>query len=601
MTDSIDSICAKHAPIIMAAAALFCASLAPPARAQAQAAGTPPPAAAVPPAAATAPPAGAAIPAIPPTAPPAKASTNVATPSAFGAEIPIDTGYLKIEWPAFLIPPAQDGGEGIAAVRITAKACKNLGEALLTGRGAWGLGLFSAFGCFHAGATGPDDSPFAGAPAQPNHGWTLKISKKRQSLLLQTYYQGPDPKVAPVLVETVKAELNQWTADLLGDWSYASILASMVLDSMPASRRFAPLQDPSVKTLDLPLGSGEPQPSKVLPAMPAPLRHNTMTLFTLSYDAALRKWKPHVVGSATITGKAPALFWHLTFTSSPERSPVFAHSIKGPGTLQKKATKLLAVRQKSLLTDKRSTGYAKIRKGVEGAVRFQILDTGDIGYIGARIGRELIDPATAVIPPSTIISVLAEVRKGFASGLRLYVDWVPVHGATANGEKLWVGYYRVLAGYSFGLKIPYVVDRLEIAPKIGGWSVNSRLPVFASPDSEEVLYRPFNLSFALGFGFEASAVWEGPKYILRLWHGRDISNPLTKIAGIKRKVLSSRSGIDAVFKGPPVELFGNKWRLGYLAFGYHESLTFAQKSNEAGSFELEFTSSYAGGGLSLSW
>jgi hypothetical protein len=96
-------------------------------------------------------------------------------------------------------------------------------------------------------------------------------------------------------------------------------------------------------------------------------------------------------------------------------------------------------------------------------------------------------------------------------------------------------------------------------------------------------------------------LWEGTSYLARLWYGRDISNPLTKIAGIKRRVLSSRSGVDAVFKGPPVGLFGKKWRLGYLLFGYHETLTFAQQSNNNGSFQLEFTSSYAGGGLSLSW
>ena len=56
-----------------------------------------------------------------------------------------------------------------------------------------------------------------------------------------------------------------------------------------------------------------------------------------------------------------------------------------------------------------------------------------------------------------------------------------------------------------------------------------------------------------------------------------------------------------MFKGPPVHVFGKKWHLSYLIFAYYESLTFTQESTEAGNFQLEFSSPYAGGGLSLAW
>ena len=508
--------------------------------------------------------------------------------------IPVDTPYLRIEWPAFLVPEKDSSDDAQSPNDIVAKACKNLGSAMLVGRGSWGLGLFSNFGCYLEKQSGASSKPFAGTLSKAETQWTLRFIKEGDELQIAVYYEAPDHKDGKVRVAKVVSTANPWTQDLLRDPKYASLVAALVLDAMPAIRRFEPLSDPQTKTLDVPLDTGKPPRQRSL-------RPKALTLFTWSFNPNTRLWMPHIIGSATIIGKKPKLSWHLTFVESPGTKPIFAQSIEGPGTRQIPGAKLLAVHEKTLLTNEDAPGYERIRDGVSSAARFVILNTVESGYIGVRVGRELIDPATAIIPPATIISVLGEIRSGYAAGLRVYLDVVPRRQSTQNNEPLWIGYNRIVAGYNFGLNVDYLVDRLELAPKIGAWNVNSRLAEFGTSDTEPVVYRAFNLNFALSLGFEAGAVWEGRKYLLRLWHGRDLSNPFLKVAGVKRKVLSSRTGIDGMFKGPPVHVFGKKWHLSYLIFAYYESLTFTQESTEAGNFQLEFSSPYAGGGLSLAW
>ncbi len=404
----------------------------------------------------------------------------------------------------------------------------------------------------------------------------------------------------PVTVATV--DLPNGGASLAGDELLRDIVAVAVLDTLPAAVCFSP-------------GVGAKAGARKALAALAP---KDLELFDLAFLPRLRLWR------ASLRGKAArdASGWKVTLDARDE--PGNARCLYG----QRRAgrgTVLNALAGKGAWEDPRhpkleaSRGESDASPGVDMATLLKSSTLDDVadGYVGLRYGRELVNPATATLPPTNLLGLLAEFRGGWAKGLRVYWDYVPREADHVAGNSLYLSWQRVEIGYGLGVEPTNGVTRAihlrraEVAPKIGVWSVNANLPIV--DDTGVVRAEHFDTSNDLGFGYEVSAEFVWPLVFFRPWAGYDRS-----FAAFGQKLSSSvsatRYGLDAFFKSPGLG-FGDAYRehVSFLLFAFQENLTLSGYSNGSGTilpladqpggqpFTLGLSTVYGGGGVSISW
>jgi hypothetical protein len=222
------------------------------------------------------------------------------------------------------------------------------------------------------------------------------------------------------------------------------------------------------------------------------------------------------------------------------------------------------------------------------------------GYTGFRYGFSLANgDAAKLLKKSTIFSLFVEVRKTMLAGLRYYYDVVPVESATINGVPVEYGWQRHLLGYAFGWDVDSVIDRINLTPKLGVYTLKARFPrtVDGSTTSEV-----FDISGALSLGYELDVEWNGPFGVVRPWLGQDVSG--SKLgSGSKDSVSTLRYGLDAFFEMP--QFSGTRGvGIAFLLFIMNENITISgEDKGLAGEddFEIGINVPYAGAGLSLYW
>jgi hypothetical protein len=529
-------------------------------------------------------------------------------PKILAPPLAVTTAYLKINWSDETASPGSSEAASEETAKVQrAKACTELGRSLKVGAGLWGSGLFDDFGCYEGGTV------FAGTPepvSSASAPWLLQVDLSATELKLSltlTSRDGAEPRQAGAFF----LDGSPWTLDLLGDQTYGRLLATALLDAMPAAMRLSPEASTGKAPFDVKL-----QP-KATAAAGSP---RELTVFEWALGSG-GFWRARVRGKARLVkGKdangATVRLWRVTLdptpsTDSQRNSPLYAQRSEGPEQATPVLKRLLLARQKTLLTDSSSKGFSKIRQGLETALRFATLDNFASGYAGFRYGREMVDPKTALFPPASVFGLLAEFRSGPAKGLRIYGDIVPREPKSVAGETAYMSWQRLLVGWGFGYSPPWVFTRLEVAPKVGQWTIDSRLPDVDGDGN--VTFRKFRSTGALSFGLELSAEVERPQYLVRFWYGRDLSTNALGRQAFPREVTSERKGLDALLKGPRLNVFGSQWHLSYLLFGYYDDLEFtgkgggsdlnptASSGSGAGKFSLQVKTAFAGGGLSLSW
>ncbi|MCX6109520.1 MAG: hypothetical protein NTZ90_07955 [Proteobacteria bacterium] len=530
----------------------------------------------------------------------AAAPVSVAAHTHSDAKAPrvsVRTSYLQIRWPEFL---RQSDVDAAKAKELAGAACKQIGQALTVGKGLWGTGLFDDFGCVSAK---DPRTLLAGHAAKSEPAWMLSFGQTGTSVTLRIMLNpaklgglGADHPVAPVEVGVLKLDASPYLQDLMRDQRYSQLLAAALLDTMPAAMRLTAALNGDAGDSDQLVHQSTP-PGHAVGKAGKPKR---MRLFTWQILPESGIWTAHVVGSAKLTRRDKTSGWLVKRnTQETTAHEVYGQRSGGPEQAVKPLLQALAARQKVILEDRNDQGFADIREGLGKTMRFLTIDSIASGFIGARYSYELVDPNTAFFTPGSILGLVAEFRSGFLDGLRLYFDYAPLHRRTVSGDTFYLTWDRYVAGWGFAFPMPWLVDRIELTPKLGLWSIDARLPDL--DDQGNPVGRTFKASGLFSAGLELSAEWEGPWYLGRLWHARDLSTPLSRVGGMTRNVYSARTGFDAVIKGPPVGLFGRDWHLGFLIFGYYEDMTFDEKAKNGNRFEFIYSTAYAGGGLSLAW
>jgi hypothetical protein len=224
------------------------------------------------------------------------------------------------------------------------------------------------------------------------------------------------------------------------------------------------------------------------------------------------------------------------------------------------------------------------------------------GFVGLRYGHSIFQGQ--VIEDMSFIGLLVELRGSPLDGLRFYYDiWPETKGDAEAGAVHFDG-SRVVFGWSFGLDLSTFIDRVDIVPKIGRWSVKAlfREPLPTGVGSEDITFEVKN---SLSLGLEAGIEKELSPILARGWMSRDFGyNPLQK--GATTTVTNTRAGLDALIRGPSYGLFGRPVNLSFLVFGFYENVALEKDLDEADPAvividRIEYDVGYLGGGIALSW
>ena len=567
----------------------------------------------------------------------------------------VRTSYLEILWP---LPPSQSTEAAEVNLATARQACQQFGQSFLVGQGLWGAGIFDEFGCFSA----KGHQLFAGTEPKAIPAWSLDFTESTEGLGIKVTL-APDRLpggttsalvAAPIEAGSVLVKVSPSWQYLLQDEVYSKVLASAVLDTMPASRR-----------VSLPTVPEKIAENSMLSTATAPLG---LTFFTWGVQVESGLWTAHVVGQAEFDRVDRMIKWRQppplprgTVVYGQRRSglsqglPALTATLRRreqmiidgedePHARRKTSTTAIAKR-KPLSADpqnsatllqppppnqeraesppeKGATGEAAAliippteqKEIVQEEEKISISPTSPIeegerplrpnrsegtaeNFFALRYGVETIDSGSAIFSPGKIITLFGEFRHGILDGLRLYSENLPSHSRTISTETFALNWNRNVIGWALWFSLSGLIDRVEITPKIGTMMVKGTLPDIDSQGN--IVSRPFSTGSLKNGGLDLTAIVENSKYLGRLWYGRDYT--FGSSGQIKHTVQSTKTGVELVVKGPALKFISNSLRVNFLLFDYIEDITFAETGGGLNSLNFVYSSGFAGGGLSLSW
>ena len=599
--------------------------------------------------------------------------------------IPVQTQYLKLLWP---MPPARDPESDQINAVTAAEACKQLGQSFLVGQGLWGTGLFDDYGCYSA----VGQRFFGGREAKGDSVWTLEFGQNADKLTLRMMF-APDKVANSAAVALISPPMEAGAVTystttnwqyLMRDEFYSKLVATAVMDSMPASVRL-PLTTAALKSND----------SSQLSRTAAP---TALQLFTWGVQPETGLWTAHVVGQARVEAGDKVVEW-IDRNSINRDTLVYAQRRNGPD--QGAQALLLSLRYRGqTITD----GADEPRPGklyvtqpaetvrpldpqqrpapvpqsepivsveplqlappvlaaqnapalqpiepiqppprveppqvepIQPSAPMQEIEAiqppapvqppdplqppptfaaapaeyesprprkpgSSDNYVALRYGIEMIDTATALFSPGKVITLVGEFHQGWFDGLRFYSDILPNHKRDIEGEVFSMGWTRTVIGWGFNYKLVGMIDRIELTPKLGRWSITSRLPDIDTQGN--IITRDYNSSGLTNVGFDVGGVIENANYLARLWHGRDMTVSMGKSSGgAKRELQGTRTGIEVIIKGPALRFVSSNAHVNLVVFDYFEDMTFAESGGTSTNLKFVYSTAFAGGGVSLSW
>ena len=504
----------------------------------------------------------------------------------------VQVSHLNVLW--LDDSPTQDASE--ATTLTVAEACRQLASRLMTGQGPWGFGVFDSYSCNYRGQILSGDEPPDGA------GWTLVVHVRPEHWQLQIVYAVIDPykeeaEPAKTMVANVIATLDieataKSTVALANDELLAATLAGAVLDSMPTAARVRPQEQ---------LMPTQRNTSATVARALNPWQPQSLKAFNLGYVAEEGLWRAQLIGDAK-PSRPPRHDWQLSGGSAAvvDQGAIYAQRAEGRGKVTKDLLALFGKRQRQLA----SWGISDLR---DFASKSRLTKT----YFGFRAGRELV-AGTSDLPPQSIYGLLAEFRGGLFSGFRFYYDVIP---SPAANNSIYITYNRMELGYGirFDFSCPDILGTcdLSLAPRLGIWHMQGRLPIVQPDGSLTAANVGTNRAFA--YGYDVAVEAEKSLGIVRLWHASAISSSVAKTI-LPTKVTSRRVGMDLLIKGPSLNALSKGVSLSFLVFTFYESLTIkgsylpvatdvpsVRAPVESQSVDVGISSAFGGVGVSTTW
>lgn len=519
-------------------------------------------------------------------------------------------------------------------------ACKAIGIALSVSQGPWGSGLFSKYSCELVDATGKKvtATPSAGGPnpapsPAPQAPWVLEIIDNGEQTAFVLNRARP-------AIELARASLpaTEWNVEILSDGEFADLLAMVLLDQAPATTVFGkPFTKPTEKgivNLRMP-STGEARERKFV----LPDATKKFSIYRLRYNSIRGAWTSEIIGSAEykdneeisyskqaktkkhnnerIVGRGAWEFDKdaLAALAKEPKSRFYAHNFEGPESQSVKLKAQLLDAHQKMVSIAREGGLGKFLLGGYDFLKNVIADTVATGYVGMRMGKQVI-PGDPLLTKAVSVGVLGEVRGGPLEGLRVYYDYLPKITADDNGFATSIAWSRLIFGASFGFSPGWLIDRIDITPKIGMWSLVGDLAV-RDPETDAVTgTEEFDFKQKFSLGLEAGVEWPRDDFLVRGWYGFDTALSFGKYGG--SNVKSNRLGVDTYWKaGPTFPIFGVPFKTAILAFYFYETVDLAkpevkQEQDEliaAGDTSansplvdgLTIIGGYLGLGLAISW
>lgn len=499
-------------------------------------------------------------------------------------------------------------------------ACKKLGEAMTVGKGPWGFGAFSSFGCYQG------KKKVAGI--EKNSKWEMSIVHGKKNIEFNVIYKSDTGTT--INIATVEQPASDSFFKFFLDDEFTDILAFSLLERLPMGIQVvkASIKGSPPQFNGRYIRAGKSADFKFSTPMPP----EEIVLFRLAWDEQAKAWRSSVVGIAKqvridepkkkkrkkkkgVSLQGGAVVYEISEDVSQllSQGPVWGQGSDGPSARSEELEEIIAEANTKFQEAESNGSLLDYINGKSTGVFDKLLSTAASGYIAARYGIQVLsgDPLLAKI---STFGLLFEMRGGPAKGLRYYYDKVPRVEANQELSKLAdentpdktsLESARHVLGFSVDFNPGFLFDRVTIDPKLGMWTFSAVLPADVDSEGKVISVKSFELgstfSVALEVGLELLSDW----YTLRGWYSIDSGFSLIKTGG---QVTSNRFGIDTYFTaGPSFPIFGIPFKTALLAFFVFENVALEAgdpKEAQAGDKEItgiEYSGGFAGGGIGVTW
>lgn len=492
------------------------------------------------------------------------------------------------------------------------KVCKLLGSALKVGGGAWGVGGFSSFSC--------KDS--RSASKKSKEAWVLGIKKIESEIEFLLTFKSGERKDTLEIVR-LRYAFDDNYLQFMEDEEFIDLVSVAIMDQLPYLMSIELRKDSDEESMirvRYPrIGASR---ERKFPLVEPP---KELVVYSMEMDEKTAQYSTRVLGGAKLEKMEPAsaeairknrgnrsanqgyAFYKLDASAekAARNGRVWAHNAKGRGRRGQELSKSIANANALMIESNKNGDLSSLLEGGYDLLTNALLDTAASGYIGVRYGKQILagDPLLA---KTSFFGLLAEIRGGPLGGLRIYYDVMPEAKAEVDGLETKIGWNRLIFGTSLGFSPGFLVDRIDITPKLGMWTLSATLPTEKNEKGEAVAVSNFKFKKQFSFGVEAGLEWSSTFYLLRTWYGFDMALSLGKLGG--SAVKSNRFGLDTFLNtGPRFSVFGADLKTTLLMFVMYESIELSSpsaKKGEAVSGEISgitYDGGYAGLGLAISW
>ena len=530
------------------------------------------------------------------------------------AGTPFTPQYLKI----VMNPDA--GGKNFDPSKMTTKqkkwlkACKRLGKSLTVGEGPWGMGVFKGFSCY-------DGKKYLGGH-EGSENWTLKYVEHDSKTELDLFDQSVE-STEPIA--HVSFDGGSKSIMFFADQTFVDLLALRLLNELPVmgwlpKGAIKKSLERKTRSIYVP-NSGK----RLYKTAPPPIsltafsaqKSGTFMLPTIKGKAVRSAFvepsnsKPSGVVEEVKSDEADkksqpkSLKFYATWTfdeatqSNSKVSGLWLHDTRGSGKLIEDLD--------VAIDDAANLLHEAIDEDLFATFLSGIIESSASGYIGVRYGAQTFygDP---LLKKSKVFGLVAEFRGGFLEGLRYNWDKVPSVQQATDGFDTSLEWSRHTIGRSFGLDLPFLVDRIEVTPKLGIWSLKAALIDQYNTDGSAAHLGTFEIDHGYNLGLEGGLEWFSRWYTMRVWTSYDTVLPAFHSV-VQKKITSVRVGFDAFWTaGPVFHLLGLNLHSSILGFFTYDSITLSSSNTNPdlsdGTVEivgLTMSSGFLGAGIGISW
>lgn len=490
------------------------------------------------------------------------------------------TSYLRIVWNDEFKPlKVRSSPEQIQ------KGCSALGDSMKPGRGLAAFGLFPRFGCFSQGKllTGQDGlSAWVLLVEEGDRQITISLMRESLNSKPVTGWSAP---VGLVAVGRVKLPGSPWISEFFQDQQFSRLVALAVTASLPAVRLVENAKSLTERHFL------QADPMKLGFNMPKDLH-----VFGVNGD---QSWTLHALGSARWVAQNERLGWQFEYSKkvSTESGRMLMTGFRREQPLDRNAViKALSQRFMALSKARNLAVFEETLRGSQSTTQTLLKQATAEAYVGLRAGHSLVPKKTDILYGANMLGVLAEFRDGIAKGFRVYYDAILRNEKKIRNVNFYYESNRIIAGYGFIFEPRFLLSRIDLAPKIGYWQLDARLPFINQANTIDILN--FHTKKNIGLGGEARAEIHNFGSILSGWITQDVTlNVLTDQLGPMAN--SQRIGLDLFVPGPLLGHARHDMHLAFLGFWLREDTRLRTQSPS--NFLIQTIANYVGLGVSIDW